>query len=64
MTEMERIEKYIERTKFRNEHYALTFNEMVTLAKMTNETPLDAIVKAFTYGRAKGYRAAKKEVTA
>lgn len=64
MTEIERIEKYIAKTKFDSTHYELLLNETLDVMKMAAEKPIEAIWLAFNYGRAKGYRAAKKEVTA
>lgn len=63
MTEIEKIKKYIERTKMNKEKYYLNFGEACAMAKeaRTFDTVLDVIDLAFEYGKAKGYRAAKAE---
>lgn len=66
MTEIEKMEKYVERTKMvHNERYSLHCQESFALARHAQGTgdPLyEAIFLAFSYGAAKGYRAAKAEV--
>lgn len=56
-----RIERYIQRTKFKGnaENYDLRMSEWRAIAE--GESRLTAVAIAFSYGRAKGYRAAKAE---
>jgi len=66
MTEIEKMQKYIDRTGIaKGTLYAMSFNETMTLAKQATASGFGdafmAINFAFTYGRAKGYRAAKAE---
>ncbi len=65
MSEIEKMQKYIERTKMENGHlYQMNMREMLDLAHTAAETPIDVVCLAFEYGKAKGYRAAKAEVKA
>ena len=66
MTEIEKMKRYIERTKLDDSQYCLGFIEAVAIAKtaQTYDDALDAVSLAFKYGQAKGYRAAKAEVRA
>ena len=58
MTEIEKMKRYIERTKMdKNDRFYLDMAE----AYESPSLPLDAISLAFKYGKAKGYRAAKAE---
>lgn len=60
MSEIEKMKRYIERTKIA----APTNYELGVLeanAIKNAEDALDAVYMAFLYGRAKGYRAAKAE---
>ena len=41
--------------------YSIGFNETVALMQKAAESPFDAVVLAFNYGREKGYRMAKAE---
>ena len=60
MTEIEKMKKYIERTKANiSDRYEMDLLEVRALRREPDET--DAIYTAFLYGRAKGYRAAKAE---
>lgn len=60
MSEIEKIQIYIERTKMEdNDDYGMKCGETIALAHITDERPVDAILLAFSYGRAKGYRLAK-----
>ena len=65
MSEIERIRRYVEREKIRqNDRYGMNMIEGVELSKAAYESgdlPLEIIVLAFNYGRAKGYREAKAE---
>lgn len=65
MSEIEKIQRYIERTSMKNgkgKAYQMNLQEMFGLAHMTEDDCLAAICMAFDYGKAKGYRAAKAEV--
>ena len=65
MSELERIRKYIDKTKCRDERYSATISEIDLLARFSVVGhPVEAIILAFDYGRAKGYRAARKEARA
>lgn len=64
MNEIEKMKKYIERTKLDKCSYCLSMAEGFSLAHMAHETngfPLEVVNLAFNYGKAKGYRAAKAE---
>lgn len=65
MTEIEKMKRYIERTKMdKNDRFYLDMAEAFELAVQAYEStslPVDAISLAFKYGKAKGYRAAKAE---
>ncbi len=62
MTEIEKMRRYIERTKVgKAGAYQMNLREMLDLAHTAAETPVDVVCLAFEYGRAKGYRAAKAE---
>lgn len=65
MSEIEKIKRYIELTKIRNPiRYDMDITEGLELSKQaydSTDMPLEIIVLAFEYGRAKGYRAAKAE---
>lgn len=61
MTEIEKMKKYIERTKLNisaTRPYQANAKEILAISDMPS---FDAINLAFAYGRAKGYRAAKAE---
>lgn len=60
MSEIEKVQRYIDKHKVPyNPRYEMPVREVVALAH--DLTSLDAVMLAFTYGRAKGYRAAKAE---
>ena len=62
MTEIEKMQKYIERTKTGiaiDSQYQMNVQEAVAASSLS---PLEAVSLAFNYGKAKGYRAAKAEV--
>ena len=65
MTEIEKMKKYIERTKMNDsDRFYLDMAEAFELAQRARESkdfPLEVINLAFKYGRAKGYSAAKAE---
>lgn len=64
MTEIEKMQKYIERTKTGiaiDSQYQMNVQEAVAASSLS---PLEAVSLAFRYGKAKGYRAAKAEVRA
>lgn len=65
MTEIEKMQKYIERTKLENGgSYKIGLHEAYELARQAyklNDLPIEIIDLAFNYGKAKGYRAAKAE---
>lgn len=59
-TEIEKIKRYIGKHRApRNPRYDMNMKE--ALAVTHELTPIEAVNLAFVYGRAKGYRAAKKE---
>lgn len=65
MSEIEKMKRYIERTKMGNTaSYQMRLRETMELAHASAETPVDIVCLAFEYGMAKGYRAAKSEVRA
>lgn len=60
MTEIEKIQRYIERTDAKiSDRYELGQLEVAALRR--EKDIVDGIYLAFLYGRAKGYRAAKAE---
>jgi len=64
MSEIEKMKRYIERTKMgRADNYGLVFREAVELLHTATDTNsmFEIIALAFDYGKAKGYRAAKAE---
>ena len=62
MSELERIRKYIDKTKCRDERYSATISEIDLFARFSADGhPIEAIILAFDYGRAKGYRKGRKE---
>lgn len=63
MTEIEKMKRYIDRTKKFPEGtpYQMNLLEIFTLNDMGKNDPYEMICLAFNYGRAKGYRAAKAE---
>lgn len=64
MSELEKMQKCIERTKFPRDKaytYCLCLREMRELDKLAKSDMLKALILLFKYGRAKGYRAAKAE---
>lgn len=63
MSEIEKMQRYIERTtKFPDgTPYQMNLLEVLGLSDMSKKDFTGAICMAFDYGRAKGYRAAKAE---
>lgn len=61
MSELEKIQRYIERTGFSDERYNLRWKEAMELLRKGDKSPAEAIILAYDYGCAKGYRAAKAE---
>lgn len=65
MSEIERMQRYIERTPTgRSDKYCLVHSELLELMKIGQASADDlfnAVDLAFNYGKAKGYRAAKAE---
>lgn len=60
MNEFEKIQRYIDRYNCHGVHGCeITSKELLALA--SNLSPIDIALWAFTYGRSKGYRAAKAE---
>ncbi len=65
MTEIEKMRRYIENTRMDHERsaaYTMRLNEMIELARLSNESAIDAICIAFEYGKAKGERHASKRM--
>lgn len=67
MSEIEKMKRYIERTKIKEKdefRYAMNVREVFELAHKAREggnIPIEVLSLAFEYGKAKGYRAAKAE---
>ena len=64
MSEIEKMKRYIERTKRgRADNYCIVYGEALELLHTVTDTNslFEIIVLAFEYGKAKGYRAAKAE---
>lgn len=65
MSELERMEAYIERTRIPSKdrmNYGICCGEFCALLEKGEEYLFDAINQAFRYGMAKGYRAGRKSV--
>ena len=64
MSTRERMMAYIQKTKMGNpERYELVLCEMLSVLQLIEQNQLwEAIELCFDYGRAKGYRMAKKEM--
>lgn len=66
MDTRENIKRYMAKTKISREsrsRYSMNIEEAFAFRRASEENPMDAILLAFDYGLAKGYRAAKSEVT-
>lgn len=65
MSEIEKMRRYIERTKMKKaDRFYLDMAEAFELARQARDSSgvtLEVIALAFNYGKAKGYRAAKAE---
>ena len=60
MTQIERVEKYVEATRIGNvEHYDMHYGEINELYELARKDLWRAFSLVFKYGRAKGYRAAR-----
>ena len=64
MSRIEKMEKYIKRTANLGARYSLSTVETLDLVESCKQNRLEAILLAFNYGRAKGYRVAMKEASA
>ena len=64
MSELERIRKYIDKTKCVDDRYDASTPEIMLLAQLCALQPIEGVALAFNYGRAKGYRKGKKEARA
>lgn len=65
MSEIEKMKRYIERTRMGKAYtYCLVYGEVVELLHTATDANslFEVIALAFDYGKAKGYRAAKAEV--
>ena len=69
MSEIERIQRYIKKTKVEREtmyRYGMTFSEMDVLLRLAmtpqHEKLWDVISLTYRFGMAKGYRAAKAKM--
>lgn len=62
MNIIRRIEAYIQRTAMKNlDRYEMDMEELLFLKhECMRGEPIDALILAFDYGRAKGYRAARR----
>lgn len=64
MSEIEKMQKYIERTKMKEcptSPYSICTKEMDAAYQEMGSNPFGIICLIFEYGKAKGYRAAKAE---
>ena len=66
MSELERIQRYTAQTAIKNEgRYTMCLSEAMAIRLLVDSgKTMEAICLAFDFGRAKGYRAAKREVQA
>ena len=64
MSTAEKMKAYIQRTAIKNaDQYAMDFSEIDALYQMSEQGHIfDALLLSFRFGRAKGYRMAKKEL--
>ncbi len=63
MSKIEKINRYIERTKFKDEKGNYGFHSGDIAALFSEVGGAYALMLAFDYGRAKGYGAAKAEAS-
>jgi hypothetical protein len=62
ITRILEMKQYVDRTQIGNATgFQMTTKELLALAKFTNEDLCGAVLLAFNYGRAKGYRLAKSQ---
>lgn len=64
MTNVEKMRRYIELTGVtysQSTPYQMNMEEMMDLRALAQTAPMDALVLAFDYGRAKGERHARAE---
>ena len=66
MSELERIRRYVAQTAIENAgRYGIGLSEAMAIRQLADDRKLlEAIGLAFAFGRAKGYRAAKREAQA
>jgi len=64
MEKIKSMENYVNKTRNMPGRYDLKGSEIQELLDLTFQKPYDAIALSFNYGRAKGYRAAKREARA
>ena len=61
MSELEKIQQYIDKTYFFADRHQMNILEMNAFHHFIRQALADAILWAFNYGCAKGYRAAKAQ---
>jgi len=61
MESLEKMREYISRTKAVSLKYDIMGKEIADLVNLSHQNPIEAISLSFQYGRAKGYRSAKRE---
>lgn len=61
MSEIEKMQRYIERTHIKDERDAFCMRSRQIKTILAEAGLVEAIILAFDYGKAKGYRAAKAE---
>lgn len=59
MSGIEKIQRYIDITNVAPGRYQMSISDVFALSNMTKKEPTNAIITAFEYGKAKGYREAK-----
>lgn len=65
MSEIEKIKRYVEQTKIPlkcSRAYDMPMTDVKALADMANNDQSGAVIWAFTYGLARGYRAGRKSM--
>lgn len=61
MQELERMQRYIDRSGNENIRYGLKYDEMLALLRLADTEACKALYTAFAYGRAKGRRESGKK---
>lgn len=62
MSEQKKMQLYFQRTKIKNyDRYCLRLKEALALYELSKTDVYEALVLAFEFGMAKGYRARKNE---